>query len=535
VVGSSGVANTAADWGESVKDQALVEAVMAARKQAGRELARLRQAAGLNQQQLAIRISYSRGQVAGAEAGTQSTAMGFWRACDQVLAAGGALVEARGRVEAALKARRDAAVRREEAEREARLQRWRAEHGFSTAYSPVGIEPGLSPQGTAVGPASILPPGLAARAARDVSIFGQAEDRLILYETLIQAFDALRVNLNRRRFLQSIGVSTANIAAAGITSSWASHDGRGSAGSTPADAGQVDPCVVDDIEAVIGAHRRLYRQFSAERLLPATLGHLRMASYLAKSASSGVRDRLVSSIAEASMLAGTLLYHDLGDAQTASAYYTLTEAAAKRLDNQEMLAYLLGCMSFLACYSGSRVEATSLIDRAIEMADNSASPETRAWLHAVAGEIYASAGQATASMHSLEASKGALGNANYDDPSWLGIGAFNDAKLDAYYGTCYLRLHDFKSAVTSLSVALDRLHPSWLKHRCTTLSDLALAHAGLNEVDAACEYASEAIKIILTLQHAVNIDRLKRVRQVLQPHATNQAVQELDAYLSMVA
>lgn len=55
------------------------EAVLAARKQAGRELARVRRAAGLNQRQLASRVGYSRGQVAGAEAGAQATAMEFWR------------------------------------------------------------------------------------------------------------------------------------------------------------------------------------------------------------------------------------------------------------------------------------------------------------------------------------------------------------------------------------------------------------------------------------------------------------------------
>ncbi|HZD71225.1 MAG TPA: helix-turn-helix transcriptional regulator [Actinomycetes bacterium] len=108
-------------------DSVLAEAVVEARRRGGRELSRLRGRAGLSQQDLANRVGYTRGQVAGAEVGSQSTAPEFWQACDRVLAAGGALVAARAEVGAAMRARRDAAIRREEGRREARLQQWRAE------------------------------------------------------------------------------------------------------------------------------------------------------------------------------------------------------------------------------------------------------------------------------------------------------------------------------------------------------------------------------------------------------------------------
>jgi transcriptional regulator with XRE-family HTH domain len=97
---------------------------------------RVRLAAGLNQRQLASRLGYSRGQVAGAEAGTQSTAMELWRPCDRVLDAGGTLVAAREQVEAASRALREVAVGRVEANREARLQRWRAENGLPRRPRP---------------------------------------------------------------------------------------------------------------------------------------------------------------------------------------------------------------------------------------------------------------------------------------------------------------------------------------------------------------------------------------------------------------
>ena len=87
---------------------------------------------------------------------------------------------------------------------------------------------------------------------------------------------------------------------------------------------------------------------------------------------------------------------------------------------------------------------------------------------AVASEIHAVAGDAKASLEALEEAGNALGEADQDDEAcWIGIGTFNQAKLEAYHGVCYIQLGRPGDAVPALGRALDTLDPALKKHRCT--------------------------------------------------------------------
>lgn len=65
--------------------------IVAARRALGRQLAKYRQAAGLNQHQLAPHTHYGRSTVANVEVGRQNVPRGFWERADAVLNAGGTL------------------------------------------------------------------------------------------------------------------------------------------------------------------------------------------------------------------------------------------------------------------------------------------------------------------------------------------------------------------------------------------------------------------------------------------------------------
>ncbi len=66
--------------------------IAAARRALGRQLARYRQAAGLNQHQFAPRTHYGRSTIANVEVGRQNVPRDFWCHCDDLLEAGGALL-----------------------------------------------------------------------------------------------------------------------------------------------------------------------------------------------------------------------------------------------------------------------------------------------------------------------------------------------------------------------------------------------------------------------------------------------------------
>lgn len=73
----------------------------ALRRALGRQLAAMRQAAEVGQQQVARRTGYSRSSVAHAEAGRQLLTRNFWKTADELLKADGALLAGYERVQAA--------------------------------------------------------------------------------------------------------------------------------------------------------------------------------------------------------------------------------------------------------------------------------------------------------------------------------------------------------------------------------------------------------------------------------------------------
>jgi len=86
----------------------------------GRQLAALRQEAGLTQQGLAVLVGYSRPAVSLAEIGRQAVTRRFWRACDKVLDTGGVLAAGADQISAVRDAESRAAALAAQTAREAR-------------------------------------------------------------------------------------------------------------------------------------------------------------------------------------------------------------------------------------------------------------------------------------------------------------------------------------------------------------------------------------------------------------------------------
>jgi tetratricopeptide (TPR) repeat protein len=136
----------------------------------------------------------------------------------------------------------------------------------------------------------------------------------------------------------------------------------------------------------------------------------------------------------------------------------------------------------------------------------------------VASEVHAVAGDAAASLGALDQAGHAFDRADEDDEaSWIGIGTFNQAKLEAYHGVCYLQLGRPGDAIPTLARALDTLDPALKKHRCTALADLASGLIQLREVDEGCERASQSLTLAAELRHGVSIDRIRRPERQLPP------------------
>jgi hypothetical protein len=236
------------------------------------------------------------------------------------------------------------------------------------------------------------------------------------------------------------------------------------------------------------------------------------------------------------VLAGTLRFIDLYDFELGRSHLKLAMAAAREAEARELGAFVLGCMGFHARYSGKPKEAVDLIDQARYAAARVASPLTRGWLAAVASEIHAVAGDSMASLGALEEAGHALGESDQDDDaSWIGIGTFNCARLEAYHGVCYLQLGRPGDAIPALTRALDTLDPALKKHRCTALADLATGLIQLQEVEEGCERASQSLILAGELRHSVSVDRIRKLERRLPPSHRSPAVRQLREQLAAVA
>lgn len=89
------------------------EEVRVARRTLGQQLAHYRQAAGLNQHQLAPLTNYVRSTVANVEVGRQNVTRDFWQRSDELLHANGALLQGYDQLQALVARQRWAAAQRE--------------------------------------------------------------------------------------------------------------------------------------------------------------------------------------------------------------------------------------------------------------------------------------------------------------------------------------------------------------------------------------------------------------------------------------
>jgi len=113
------------------------EEITQARVVLGRQLAARRQAAGYNQTEFAPLTGYARSTVANVETGRQKVARDFWQRCDDAVGAGGALTARFDEIESMVRREKEIVAQQAQAERDARVQRWRQiGSGVATASDP---------------------------------------------------------------------------------------------------------------------------------------------------------------------------------------------------------------------------------------------------------------------------------------------------------------------------------------------------------------------------------------------------------------
>jgi transcriptional regulator with XRE-family HTH domain len=273
--------------------------------------------------------------------------------------------------------------------------------------------------------------------------------------------------------------------------------------------GNLDEETVTGLEQVVLGWRQAYRTASAASLLGPTHGTLGLLVELAPGAGAR-QERVVSLIGQMSALIGTMLMLDLGDFTAARHYLTVSVRAGQQSGSAELTALALACRAFHATYSGDPESGLSFAEASLSAASRGIHPRTHAWLSAVTSEMRAATGDYAGCQRAL-AEAGELLTRTEPEQPWLGIGAFNHAKLTAYRGGDLSRLGRHTQAQASLRAALAALDPGMRKHRCTAHIDLAESYARSGEVDAAAEHAIRAVDLVASTRHVDSLRRIDRL------------------------
>jgi transcriptional regulator with XRE-family HTH domain len=292
-----------------------------------------------------------------------------------------------------------------------------------------------------------------------------------------------------------------------------------------------------DLESLAYAYRRAYGETAVGELLPRAQGLLLLATDLRSAARTVPLQRRLANVAgQAALLSGVLSVMGHNDSRLAESYYQVALAAAQDGGDRDLGTYVLGSLSFCDAHAGELSAGLQRIEQAHALAASGATNTTRAWLAALESELHARNGDELSALQSLEQAQAALARSPASESPWMGVGAFDEAKLAGYEGGNLVLLHRPKEAEAALTRSLILLPPFRLKHRATALADLAaaLAHPQRAEIEEACRRASQALAIAMRLQHIESVQRVCRVYRRLRPWHRHPAVKSLGEELMLL-
>jgi hypothetical protein len=321
--------------------------------------------------------------------------------------------------------------------------------------------------------------------------------------------------VSRRAF-----VSAAAIGAGPLTA----FPSRSATGTLPAS-------VASDYISVTSAHRRLYWSVPAARLHTPVAAHANLGTELLPAVPEAARTSLASAVAESSMLAGRVEFFDLQQPDTAQESFVTALQAAQDARDPLLGSAVLAHMAFIPAFSGEANRAEEARDK-IRAARafvrrGSASPEMLAWLDAVEAEVETRFGETRKALRLIDNAEGILASGERrPSPPWLDW--FSPDRLAGFKGNTLMVDHQLGPARETLRQVLERTTDNDAKQRAVFLADLAAVAVSENDPEQACKLAEAALDNLARHWYATGMDRVRAVRQSLEPWESLPCVRQLD-------
>ncbi len=325
--------------------------------------------------------------------------------------------------------------------------------------------------------------------------------------------------MERRQFLALTGLTLT-----GVAHQWLFDPARVAASVL---GKRVDHAVVDDLQRVAEARRRLDDAIGGGTLLPSVREDLRLVVALLRNAAytDEVGRRLYGVAAEFSRLAGWLAC-DAEQPALAQRYFAAGLRAAHLSGDRAIGANVLGFMSIQAERAAHPLDAILLAESALQ-AESALPPAVAASLNARLATSLASTGDATRSRLIHERSFDLLARSvREEEPEW--IYWFDRAEAEGVAGKSMLALENFADAEVHLRRAASMVDPSHPRARAAWLCKLAVARVGAGRIDQACATANEATTLTRRIDSAHARRRLADFRRAAEPYARSAAVRDFD-------
>lgn len=296
---------------------------------------------------------------------------------------------------------------------------------------------------------------------------------------------------------------------------------QSTAGTQPATIGA-------DYTTITVAHRRLYWSVQPAQLHPTVVEHTRLGVHLLAETHGIARRVLATALAESLLLAGRIEFFDLRQPDNADATYVRALQAAGEADDPLLGAAILAHAAFVPGWSDRRDEAAERLRAARAYARRSpASAEFLAWIDAVEAECDTRCGHPTDGLRAISRAEDALAaGSDHESPQWFTW--FSPVRLAAFKGNTQLKAGRLAQAHDTLTAVLDALPAEEGKQRTVILGDLAAIEVAKQNPEAACTRAEEALDQLAVTWYATGMERVREVRNALQPWADSECVRRLD-------
>jgi tetratricopeptide (TPR) repeat protein len=288
------------------------------------------------------------------------------------------------------------------------------------------------------------------------------------------------------------------------------------------------PTIGADFATITIAHRRMYWSVQPTQLHPTVVEHTRLGLQLLAETSGVARRLLATSLAESLLLAGRIEFFDLRLPDEAGNTFIRALQAAGEADDPLLGAAVLAHAAFIPGWEGRRSEAQERLRAARAYARRGpASADFLAWLDAVEAECDTLCQYPKDALHAIDRAERILANdTDHMSPEWFTW--FSAVRLAAFKGNTQLKAGRYSQARKTLTVALAGLTSDEGKQKTVLLGDLAAVEVAEEKPQEACARIHEALDQLAVTWYATGMERIRAVRNSLQPWADTDYVRRVD-------